>query len=77
MQLSDTELRALVRESIARHMRPEPPAASVPAPLDSAHGVHASHTLMPLARGGDGDGMCLIEPAVRCNRCGYCLSYGH
>jgi hypothetical protein len=20
---------------------------------------------------------CLIEPAVRCNQCGYCLSLGH
>ena len=32
---------------------------------------------LPLARGGDGDGACLIEPAVRCNHCGYCQSYGH
>ena len=35
---------------------------------------HASHVLLPLARGGDGDGACLIEPSVRCNHCGYCLS---
>jgi hypothetical protein len=41
------------------------------------HEVHASHVLLPLARGGDSDGACLIEPAVRCNHCGYCLSYGH
>ncbi len=27
---------------------------------------HASHALLPLARGGDGDGACLIEPSVRC-----------
>jgi hypothetical protein len=38
---------------------------------------HASHGLLPLARGGDGDGACLIEPSVRCNHCGYCLSLGH
>ena len=38
---------------------------------------HASHALLPLVRGGDGDGACLIEPSVRCNHCGYCLSYGH
>jgi len=43
-----------------------------------AGGVHASHALLPLARGGDADeGACLIEPAVRCNHCGYCVSYGH
>ena len=29
------------------------------------------------SRGGDADGACLIEPAVRCNHCGYCQSYGH
>jgi len=27
--------------------------------------------------GSDGDGPCLIEPAVTCNHCGYCKSYGH
>src|SRR6266576_3296916 len=26
---------------------------------------------------GDEEGACLIEPAVRCNHCGYCLSMGH
>jgi hypothetical protein len=37
----------------------------------------AAFGLLPLARGGDGDGACLIESSVRCNHCGYCLSYGH
>jgi hypothetical protein len=23
------------------------------------------------------DGMCVIEPRVRCNHCGFCQSYGH
>lgn len=73
MEISDEELRALVRESVARHLRTEP---AVQRAVPSAGG-HASHLLLPLARGGDGDGACLIEPAVRCNHCGYCLSYGH
>jgi len=30
-----------------------------------------------LPAGSDGDGPCLIEPAVMCNHCGYCKSYGH
>jgi hypothetical protein len=42
----------------------------------AAH-AHASHARLPLARGGDGEGACLIEPAVRCNHCGFCLSFGH
>ena len=71
--MTDDELRMLVREAIARRTRPEP--QELPAP--AAWHVHASHGMLPLARGGDGDGACLIEPSVRCNHCGYCLSFGH
>ena len=90
MEVSDQELRALVRDAIARniihsghaghpgdaipsHVQPPPPTPF------GARG-HASHVRLPLARGGDaedGNGACLIESAVRCNHCGYCLSYGH
>ena len=40
-------------------------------------GMHASHSRLSFLRSGDDDGQCLIEPAVRCNHCGYCQSYGH
>lgn len=73
MEISDDELRALVRDSVARHLKAEAPMPRSGLSI----GGHASHALLPLARGGDGDGACLIEPAVRCNHCGYCLSYGH
>ena len=43
-----------------------------PAPAGPLSRDHASHALLPLVRGGDGDGACLIEPSVRCNHCGYC-----
>jgi hypothetical protein len=75
--MNDEELRALIRESIARHLGGESSRVSAGAPGPGAFREHASHTLLPLARGGDGDGACLIEPSVRCNHCGYCLSYGH
>jgi len=38
---------------------------------------HSSHAMFILPAGSDGDGPCLIEPAVMCNHCGYCKSYGH
>ena len=38
---------------------------------------HASHALIALPAGADGDGLCIIEPAVACNHCGYCKSLGH
>ena len=39
---------------------------------------HASHILLKVIPGSEiDDGMCVIEPAVRCNHCGFCQSYGH
>jgi len=76
--VDENELRAMIRASIARHVgagafRGSSFVHDTAAPL-----VHASHGRLPLIRGGDdGDGLCLIEPTVRCNHCGYCLSYGH
>jgi len=49
----------------------------VPGPDGLGEPGRAAFALLPLARGGDGDGACLIEPTVRCNHCGYCQSYGH
>jgi hypothetical protein len=76
--MTEQELRALIRESIARHLGDDSSRVRAHAPEpDVAFREHASHGLLPLARGGDCDGACLIEPSVRCNHCGYCLSYGH
>jgi hypothetical protein len=73
MEISDHELRAMVREAIARQGHHQPAAA--PAPTDLR--AHSSHALLTLVTGGDPEGRCLIEPAVRCNHCGYCQSMGH
>jgi hypothetical protein len=89
--MTDQELRAMVRESIARQLgetvRLKPDTTDVSAADVSmfARGVrfqpdphsNASFVRLPLSSGGDGDGACLIEPSVRCNHCGYCQSYGH
>ena len=68
MEISDRELREMVRDAIARqaHGALRPPREPAPA-----------FTLFPLSRGADGDGACLIEPDVRCTHCGYCQSFGH
>ena len=70
--MTDAELREMVRASIAKTagVHPDLPAP----PLSSAHGSFAR---LALLRSGDDEGACLIEPSVRCNHCGYCLSYGH
>ena len=75
MEISDEELRAMIRDAIARAT---PGRAHAHASTDSAPAarLHPSHALLPLAA-GDADGACVIEPAVRCTHCGYCLAYGH
>jgi hypothetical protein len=72
--MNEQELRSMIRESIARQLGAAAPGDREP---DPACATHASFARLPLVRGGDDDGMCLIEPAVRCNHCGYCQSYGH
>ena len=75
MDVSDLELRALVRDAIARHTgQSGQPAGSPPPPLpfNASHMSHGRFLLAPSE-----DGQCVIEPAVRCNHCGYCQSYGH
>ena len=84
--MTDSELRALVREAVARHFSgsaPKPPAALVAAAelrssnfeVRSVAQTDPSHAMyVTLVNVGDA---CLIEPAVTCNHCGYCKSHGH
>ena len=78
----------MIRESIARHLGADP-VRLPPSPQNGFGGTgkpdttrdlqqtHASFVRLPHLPSGDADGACLIEPAVRCNHCGFCLSYGH
>jgi hypothetical protein len=70
--MNDDELRALVRESVQRHLGG--PGRS-PAPVPGR--THASHARFEILVGADTGGPCLIEPSVPCTHCGYCQSYGH
>jgi len=76
--MTEQELRALVREAIAKaHVGgAEAPPYLSPAPRVAAPTGHSSHALFTLAP-GDPEGRCIIEPGVACNHCGYCKSYGH
>jgi len=76
--MNETELRALVRDVIARHVLPDTGPAVLSDGFDHVRPQrHASHATFVLPVGSDRDGSCLIEPAVMCNHCGYCKSYGH
>ena len=81
--MNEEELRALIRHAIQSHVG----SASAPATpgelrRDAAFGgglepvVSISFGQYQLERAKD-DTMCLIEPAVRCNHCGFCKCHGH
>ena len=76
---TEHELRTLVRDAIARHVNPSMALREVPSSAEPVQSLrsHTSHGLLPVLRGADSDGACLIEPTVGCNHCGYCQSYGH
>jgi hypothetical protein len=79
--MTDDDIRAVVRDAIARHVIAD--ATIQAGPIVPGGGVrgsdaehrHSSHALFVLE--GDADGACLIEPTVRCTHCGYCQSLGH
>jgi len=76
--MNEQELRAIVRDAIARHAAGT--VSALPSPPHVPLTVirqHASHALFTVPAGADTDGPCIIEPAVSCNHCGYCKSYGH
>jgi hypothetical protein len=90
--MTEQELRALVREAIARHVggaagtgatdksgfRPQSPSpGGFRLQAEGGAHVHASHGMFRILDGSQTDGPCIIEPAVMCNHCGYCKSYGH
>ena len=80
--MNDDELRLLIRAAIQRHMG----AAGIPlaadgrvAPKLAAHQASESGLSFAqyhLVRPSD-DTMCIIEPSVQCNHCGFCKCHGH
>ena len=87
--MTDDELRALVRDAIARHLGGQAvhrahDARPVPSPAGPTHDArpvppwraHPSFGKFLVPRGDDEGGACLIEPSVECNHCGFCQSYG-
>jgi hypothetical protein len=79
--MTEQELRALVRAAIAQHMGGGGSgmhgAHQVPGADPSLLRLHSSHSMFVVPDGSEGDGACVIEPAVACNHCGYCKSLGH
>ena len=87
--MHDEEIRALVREAVARHLSAasEPVSGARRADITvlegraGAAGVawkqHVSHGRYVFLAPADPDSPCVVEPQVRCHHCGFCQSYGH
>jgi hypothetical protein len=90
--VNDDELRALIRDAVARHVGgtpssspvPRRPGLTAPEPGPGPRSLHleprafAAHPshYQYLALVNVGEA-CVIEPDVTCNHCGYCRSHGH
>lgn len=74
--MTEEDLRALVRQAVARHLSAAGPGASAVGPEAPAPGVHPSFGRYLLPREPGDSGACLIEPVVKCNHCGFCQSHG-
>jgi len=78
--MTDAELRALVRDAVARHLGTTSPRTEMAEPLlvstrQSSWSQHPSHHLyVNVVNTTDA---CVIEPSVSCDHCGYCKSHGH
>ena len=73
--MNEDALRALIRESVARHMGdPAAPSGRHPEAAPVVFVAHPSQYRYTLP---ESDGPCIIEPGVACNHCGYCQSHGH
>jgi hypothetical protein len=73
--VNEDALRTLVRDAIARieARGAQPPGFDSSRQVDPASFAgNFKYNLAPTP-----DGSCVIEPDVRCNHCGYCLSHGH
>ena len=68
--MTDDEIRAIVRQVLS--------ARGFAAPLAPAQArPHVSHVRVTMVAATEPGGPCVIEPAVGCNGCGYCVSFGH
>lgn len=87
--MTDDEIRTLIRAAVQKHLG-APPVVSTsdgtasgfsrtghaPAVPPQPPVLSISFGRYALPRAED-DTMCIIEPAVKCNHCGYCQCHGH
>ncbi|MNC98576.1 hypothetical protein D3C83_165870 [compost metagenome] len=71
--MNEQEVRAIVRAAVARHLQTDTASAPSIGPLP--RWPTASFALYEGLVAVSDD--CVIEPAVKCDHCGYCKSQGY
>jgi hypothetical protein len=77
--MNDDELRALIRAAVLKHVGTASAPAAAPYAQPAALQRDASPASMAFGQYQleRADTMCIIEPAVQCNHCGFCKCHGH
>ena len=69
--MTDEEIRTIVRQVLAARVVAQTSARA------SADIAHPSFVRLQMVVPTEPGSPCIIEPAVTCNNCGYCVSHGH
>jgi hypothetical protein len=81
--MNEDELRALIRAAVEKHLGTSGQESAFARATPGELRRDAGGGLVSIAFGqyqldrAAGDTACLIEPAVRCNHCGFCKCHGH
>ena len=78
--MTEEQVRALVRDALARHLGTSRTNASTTDGSESRPYqavMHAAHGRFVFLAPTEPDSPCVVEPQVKCHHCGFCQSYGH
>ena len=74
--MTEDQIRGVIRDVLATRGLAPARQAHVPPPSGGPH-AHCSHVRLSMVAPTAPGSPCVIEPAVGCNQCGYCVSMGH
>ena len=79
--MNDDELRALIRQAVQKHLGSGAMPLDPPKLGSDFRSEGGPQRIQSISFGQyqleRADTMCIIEPAVQCNHCGFCKCHGH
>ena len=74
--MTEDQIRGVIRDVLAARGLAPARQSQGPPPSAGPHS-HCSHLRLSMVAPTAPGSPCVIEPAVGCNQCGYCVSMGH